>query len=210
VNKPGFGESRLKGVPLDLMTAEQLEENGAALAEFMQSDHLSLKAAEYELRQPWFDHSTGRAYFDGAKVYVVWKTNQVTMLPWQLPLAALEAVRRFLDVDGTTVVFYKGDKDAGFTVRACRPPEQVEEYLSVITGLKQSVEINRDPNDAYLSRDDGGRRAIMRLAQTTGVLPVAVSEQTAPARVSSCPACNAPLPPRAERCSFCNAYIRGA
>jgi len=210
---------------------EQLAENGAALARLMENDKLSLEAAERQLAQPWFDYSTGRAYFDRAKVLVVWKkmqstpatsvwrktrdgrpityykTRQVTMV-YKQPLAAIEAIRRYVDVDGTTVTFYQSDTDAGFTVRVCRPSEQVEWFLNAITEAKPSVEINRDPNDAYLSRDDGGRRALMRLAQTTGVLPVAITEQTAPPTVSLCPACNAPLPPRAQRCAFCNAYIR--
>ncbi len=237
-NKPGFGESKLRGVPLDFITEEQLRENGAALARLMQKDRLSLDAAESKLGQYWFDHSAnqpsdaGRAYFDGSKVYVVWKTYQTAwvtssrtkaknggpdtslqtnrvQLAHGLPLAAIQAIRRIVDVDGITVTFYQGDADAGFTVRACRPSEQVEQYLTAIAEAKSSVEINGDPNDSYLSRDDGGRRALMRIAQTTGVLPVAISEHTAPARVSLCPACNAPLPPRAQRCSFCNAYIRG-
>ncbi len=209
-NKPGFRESRLKGLPLDFITAEQLAENGEALAWLMQEDKLSLEAAEEELAQYWFGHSTGVAYFDGTKVLIVWR--EVGDKGWVAkseirPIATLEAVRRFLDVDGTTITFYRSDTDPGLTIRACQASEQVELFLTAITEAKPSVEINADASDAYLSRDDGGRRALIRLAKTTGLRSVAITQQAASRRVSLCPECKAPLPPKAQQCSFCKAYI---
>ena len=209
-NKPGFRESRLKGLTLDFITAEQLAENGEALARLMHKEKLSLEAAEEELAQYWFGHSTGVAYFDGTKVRIVWR--EVEDAGWVVnslirPLATLEAIRRFLDVDGTTITFYQSDKDEGFTTRACQATEQVELFLTAITEAKPTVEINGDPNDAYLSRDDSGRRALMRLARTTGLRAVTVTQQAPSPRVSLCPECKAPLPPKAHQCSFCKAYI---
>ena len=137
-NKPGFRESRLKGLPLDFITAEQLAENGEALRGDAGGQAVSRSSWE-ELAQYWFGHSTGVAYFDGTKVLIVWR--EVGDKGWVAkseirPIATLEAVRRFLDVDGTTITFYRSDTDPGLTIRACQASEQVELFLTAITEAK--------------------------------------------------------------------------